>query len=137
MAVKLQKSHRIWLSCHPNRTESWLRERLEDGFHIYHADGDHKNDTPSNLIMIEGLDHMLIVHGHKVPKIFNTSSAREMGKKRFALMTDSERTRHQRKAGKASAKARQIKASAARIQDKKGQWHDATYFGPAAFPNSR
>lgn len=42
--------------------------------------------------------------------LFRKKKAREMGKRRFSLMTDSERKRHQRKAGKASGKARRAKA---------------------------
>lgn len=42
--------------------------------------------------------------------LFTKKKAREMGKKRFSLMTDSERKRHQRKAGKASGRARRRKA---------------------------
>jgi hypothetical protein len=42
--------------------------------------------------------------------LFTREKAREMGKKRFATMTDSQRIRHQRKAGKASGRARRIKA---------------------------
>lgn len=42
--------------------------------------------------------------------LFKGKKAREMGKKRFSLMTESERKRHQRKAGKASGKARRRKA---------------------------
>lgn len=36
--------------------------------------------------------------------------ARELGKRRFTLMTEAERKRHQRKAGKASARARRRKS---------------------------
>lgn len=44
--------------------------------------------------------------------LFKGRKAREMGKKRFSLMTESERKRHQRKAGKASARARRRKQCA-------------------------
>lgn len=48
--------------------------------------------------------------GSKRPTwLFTKKTAREMGKNRFALMTDAERKRHQRKAGKASAAARRRK----------------------------
>ena len=46
----------------------------------------------------------------KPPWLFTKKKAREMGKKRFSLMTDAERKRHQRKAGKASGKSRRRKA---------------------------
>lgn len=42
--------------------------------------------------------------------LFTKKKAREMGKRRFSTMTDSERKRHQRKAGKASGRARRRKA---------------------------
>lgn len=54
--------HHIWLASHRNRTEQWLRERLEDGFDIHHADGDHSNNDPDNLVLIEATDHMRL-HG--------------------------------------------------------------------------
>jgi hypothetical protein len=30
---------------------------------VHHVDGDHSNDEPKNLALIEGLDHMLLFHG--------------------------------------------------------------------------
>lgn len=42
--------------------------------------------------------------------LFTKKKAREMGKKRFSIMTEAERKRHQRKAGRASGKARRRKA---------------------------
>lgn len=44
--------------------------------------------------------------------LFTKKKAHEMGKKRFSVMTESERKRHQRKAGKASGRARRRKARA-------------------------
>jgi len=44
--------------------------------------------------------------------LFSKEKAREMGKKRFALMSDAQRKRHQRKAQKASARARRRKLNA-------------------------
>jgi hypothetical protein len=41
--------------------------------------------------------------------LFTKDKAREMGKKRSSLMTESERKGHQRKAGKASGRARRSK----------------------------
>jgi hypothetical protein len=57
--------------------------------------------------------------GSKRPTwLFTKNKAREMGRKRFSLMTEAERKRHQRKAGKASARARRRKAEhAAMIVD--------------------
>ena len=54
----------MWLNSHTNRTEAWLRDRLDDGFHIHHVDGDHANNSPSNLILIDGADHL---HLHGMP----------------------------------------------------------------------
>lgn len=109
---RLQPYHWVWLSCHPGRTAEWLRERLADGFHVHHADGVHSNDTPSNLIMIEGLDHMLIVHGHKVAGIFTRERSREMNRRRQAKLSPTQRSKIARKAGIASGKARRLKERA-------------------------
>lgn len=47
------------------------------------------------------------IAGSKPPAwLFAKEKAREMGKRRFALMTEAQRKRHQRKAGKASGAAR-------------------------------
>jgi hypothetical protein len=54
----LKSYHYAWLSVRPHRTEDWLRERLRDGFDLHHADGNHANDDPSNLVLIEASDHM-------------------------------------------------------------------------------
>ena len=66
-AVKyeFESYHLVWLQVHPGRTPSWLKERLRDGFHIHHVDGDHSNDEPSNLVLIEAVDHMRL-HGMKL-----------------------------------------------------------------------
>jgi hypothetical protein len=53
------------------------------------------------------------IAGSRSPSwLFAKDKAREMGKKRFSLMTDAQRKRHQRKAGRASGKARRLKAKA-------------------------
>ena len=36
---------------------------LANGFHIHH--GDHSNNNPTNLVLMEGVDHMLL-HGHDI-----------------------------------------------------------------------
>lgn len=61
----LEPYHHVWLAKHPKRTEQWLREQLKDGFHIHHADGDHQNNKPENLVMVEGLDHFELHGGLK------------------------------------------------------------------------
>jgi len=67
MAVKkLQAHHRAWLSAHPDRSEDWLRDMFSEGFDIHHVDGDHHNNTPLNLVLIEAVDHMRL-HGFKLP----------------------------------------------------------------------
>lgn len=60
--MALQNYHFVWLAAHPGRTEEWLRERMRDGFHIHHIDGDHSNDAAANLVLIEGGDHLRL-HG--------------------------------------------------------------------------
>lgn len=71
--------HEVWLSTHPRRTKQWLEERLEDGFDIHHIDGDHGNNSPDNLILLEHQDHMNI-HGLNFCRI----EAGEIRKKNLA-----------------------------------------------------
>jgi hypothetical protein len=54
--------HLAWLQAHPDRSAEWLAERLRDGFDVHHVDGDHQNNTPANLVLIEHIDHMRL-HG--------------------------------------------------------------------------
>lgn len=58
----LQSYHRVWLSSHPDRGEAWLRDMLVEGFDVHHMDGNHANDDPTNLVLIEHADHMRL-HG--------------------------------------------------------------------------
>lgn len=58
----MNRYHRVWLAAHPKRTKEWLAEKVRDGFDIHHADGDHRNDTPDNLVLIESMDHLKL-HG--------------------------------------------------------------------------
>lgn len=55
--------HRAWLSAHPERTERWLNERLLDGFDVHHLDGNHMNNRPDNLVLVEHMDHLRCLHG--------------------------------------------------------------------------
>jgi hypothetical protein len=53
---------------HPHRTEEWLQERLRDGFDVHHIDGDHSNDDPINLVLIECVDHLRL-HGKEMNRL--------------------------------------------------------------------
>jgi hypothetical protein len=64
----MQSYHLAWLSAHPDRTPEWLRDRFRDGFDIHHIDGNHANDDPTNLVLIEHGDHMRL-HGINQPGI--------------------------------------------------------------------
>lgn len=57
--------HYIWLSKHPHRTKEWLLKALKDGFDIHHLDGDHNNNCPENLVLIEHVDHIRL-HGGQI-----------------------------------------------------------------------
>lgn len=54
--------HAAWLSAHPHRSPEWLAERIRDGADIHHVDGNRANNDPSNLVLIDGADHMML-HG--------------------------------------------------------------------------
>ena len=55
--------HETWLTAHPHRTRQWLRTMTKDGFDIHHLDGDHENNNPRNLMLIEHTDHMSLHNG--------------------------------------------------------------------------
>jgi len=61
----MEHYHNVWLGHHPNRTVDWLRERLKDGFGIHHIDGDHENNAPENLVLLDWTDHRMIHAGKK------------------------------------------------------------------------
>lgn len=82
---RLKSYHYAWLACHPGRTKEWLLERLADGFHVHHADGDHSNDSPTNLCLIEGIDHMLVFHGWRL-RWANTGKKTEPNTSLFAQL---------------------------------------------------
>lgn len=55
--MALQSYHKAWLSKHPERDARWLQTKLSEGFDVHHLDGDHSNDDPANLVLIESGDH--------------------------------------------------------------------------------
>lgn len=58
-----QGYHLAWLEVHPGRSLAWLERQIADGFVIHHLDGNHDNDEPHNLVLIEGVDHMRLHAG--------------------------------------------------------------------------
>ena len=62
--------HKAWLKTHPDRDQSWLSMMLREGFDVHHMDGDHDNDVPDNLVLIEYLDHQRL-HGASLLRPLN------------------------------------------------------------------
>ncbi len=69
------ESHRAWLTKHENITAEWLGGAIAEGFQIHHIDCNHENNSPDNLLLIFGRDHMYI-HG------LNSNFARMANKSR-------------------------------------------------------
>ncbi|MBS1984808.1 MAG: hypothetical protein JST16_11620 [Bdellovibrionales bacterium] len=68
----MESYHYAWLSVHPERSAAWLEDRLKDGFDVHHLDGNHNNDAPENLVLIDCGDHLML-HGTKrrISRIIN------------------------------------------------------------------
>jgi len=60
----LRDYHYAWLSVHPDWDEDSLQIALSMGFDIHHEDGNHSNNDPSNLLLVEHQDHMRL-HGRQ------------------------------------------------------------------------
>lgn len=101
-----------WLMAHGQRSRAWLVERLADGFDVHHIDGNHQNNAPQNLVLIEHWDHMML-HGiqarHTREEVRRRMSAGNMKK------APEVRSRLARKA----AKARWKKSAAERRRRRK------------------
>jgi hypothetical protein len=66
---RLEDHHLAWLMAHPHRSSEWLKNALKDGFDVHHMDGDHSNNDPSNLILIEHVDHMGLHGGRTLGRL--------------------------------------------------------------------
>ncbi len=64
----MQSYHFAWLTVHPHRSKEWLVDKLADGFDIHHIDGNHANDDPKNLVLIETVDHLRL-HGREINRL--------------------------------------------------------------------
>lgn len=91
--------HKAWLAAHPHRSEEWFDAKIGDGFDVHHIDHDRQNHDPSNLVLIEGSDHMLL---HGVRKILTSRNSGRMGAKAWlAKSTRAERAARASKAAQA------------------------------------
>jgi hypothetical protein len=72
---------------------------------------DDEKFAPLKAQMMKRKSHSPRIAGKTRAKwLFTKNKAREMGKRRFSMMTDSQRKRHQRKAQRAQAASRRAKA---------------------------
>ncbi len=63
----LDLHRQAWLDAHPERDEAWLLRMAKEGFDIHHVDGDHENNAPQNLVLIEHRDHFMLHSGKRPP----------------------------------------------------------------------
>jgi hypothetical protein len=73
--------HFAWLMARPHRSSEWLKEKLSEGFDVHHLDGDHGNNAPENLVLIEHVDHMAL-HGMCGRSLKRLSATRRSGRSR-------------------------------------------------------
>lgn len=91
--------HLAWLAGHPERDLAWLRDRLADGFHVHHVDGNHCNEAPENLVLIDGADHMRL-HGNPGGLRGSINSGRKGGLARAKNQSPEQRKAQARRAAK-------------------------------------
>lgn len=87
--------HSAWLSAHPERTAEWLLARLADGFDVHHINGDHEDNAPSNLVLIECGDHMMLHSGHRLRRVVGANAGKR--KKKLVVSRRDRRTSRLRK----------------------------------------
>jgi uncharacterized protein (DUF433 family) len=77
----MKTHHAAWLSHHTDRTADWLMDRIADGFDIHHLDGDHANNDPLNLVLMESGDHMRMhgMTGKRVTRVVGKGGGRPKG----------------------------------------------------------
>jgi hypothetical protein len=73
--------HQSWLNAHPHRSAEWLAARIGDGFDIHHLDRDHESNDPTNLVLIEHSDHLML-HSGSGSRTLGRLSARRPAKPR-------------------------------------------------------
>lgn len=84
--MPLKPYHLAWLTAHPTRTAVWLSERLADGFDLHHADGDHFNDNPANLVLIDRDDHRRVHNaGPGLFRLLETARVRTQNREARAM----------------------------------------------------
>lgn len=76
MRADMELHHLVWLSVHPERTKEWLKERLKDGFDVHHINGDHADNEPQNLVLIDCGDHMMLHSGHRLRRVSGKGGGR-------------------------------------------------------------
>ena len=108
--------HKAWLCAHPERSVEWLSDRLMDGFHIHHIDGDKGNNDPLNLVLIDGVDHMRL-HGCKNIRSVNHGE-RKLSPAQIKERAEKKAAREDKKAADkaASLLAKQAKREARKLQ---------------------
>lgn len=98
----LTSYHLVWLSAHPQRSAEWLKAHIADGFQVHHVNGDHTNESPDNLVLIDGNDHLAIVHAKPALRVHRlVDHSRKGGKNSRKYMTKKMARRLARKANRA------------------------------------
>lgn len=108
----MKAHHLAWLDAHPERTMEWLKRMMFEGFQVHHIDGDNSNNEPSNLALIESVDHMRL-HGLLGLVCLDVrAAASKGGKTRMSKMSKAELRKHQQAAS--NARWRQVRRQRAR-----------------------
>jgi HNH endonuclease len=119
--------HEAWLEAHPERSPAWLKAMIAEGFQVHHIDGDHHNNHPGNLALIEGADHLRL---HGLFRLFvphPRAASRKGGNARWKGRTKEEKSNHMRMMAMAGVKKRRKEQKRRARQRKRA--HEARKIG--------
>ncbi|TAL43821.1 MAG: hypothetical protein EPN91_05550 [Salinibacterium sp.] len=71
-----------------------MKKMIADGFDIHHVDGNHANNHPANLILMDGIDHMRLHGLFKMARPDRREAVAKASRERWAKTPQKDRVAH-------------------------------------------